>query len=315
MNTPTLEHIVCSSGNHAFRLAYWQWGDARAAHVVMCVHGLTRQGRDFDALAQALLAGAQQCGRPALRIICPDMPGRGQSEWLRDASLYQVPVYAGAVLQLLAHLQQQAAITTLDWVGTSMGGLIGMAMTAAQATPAWPSGVPPVHRLVLNDAGPAIRIEAIRRIGDYVADTGHFASEEEALAFLQQRFASFGAHAPEQWRALNRPMLLPHPQGGWRIHYDPAIGKAFYKVDAEAFARGEALAWQIYDAIGAQVLLLRGAESDLLSRAAAMQMQQRGPRAHVVEFDGVGHAPALVVPQQLAVVQDFLLGGDCRRMA
>ena len=306
-SAPALHHMVCNAGPQAFRQAWWQWGQPDAAHVVVCVHGLTRQGRDFDALAQTLLADAAARGLPPLRIICPDIAGRGQSEWLRDHTLYQVPVYVGAMLQLLAHLQQQAPITRLDWVGTSMGGQIGLGMTAAQAMPVWPQGVPHFSRMVLNDVGPTLSWQALSRIGSYVGDTGHFASEAEAVAHLRERFAAFGPHSDEEWTQLNQAQLMPHPQGGWRQHYDPAIGRAFGDISQDAWAQGEAMLWQMYDAIQAPLLLLRGADSDLLPHETAQAMRQRGPRAQLVEFAGVGHAPTIVAQDQRDAVTGFLL--------
>ncbi len=290
-------------------MAFWQWGDAQAKHVILCVHGLTRQGRDFDALAQALLADAARRGRPPLRIVCPDVPGRGQSEWLRDPALYQVPVYAGAMLQLLAHLHRQAPVARLDWVGTSMGGLIAFGVAVAQGTSAWPLPAP-LHKLVLNDVGPAITWESIERIGSYVADTGHYASEQDGIDRLRERFVNFGPHSSAQWEALNRPMLRVLPDGGWTMHYDPAIAKVFGNVSREAFEQGSELLWQVYDALTVPTLLLRGADSDLLTRDAAHAMQQRGPCAQLVEFAGVGHAPTLVQPDQTAAVCRFLLEDD-----
>ena len=309
MTQPTLQHIVCTSGDHAFRMAWWQWGDPNASHVVLCVHGLTRQGRDFDVLARALLADVEKRGLPSMRIICPDVPGRGRSEWLREPALYQVPTYVGAMLQLLAHLHQQAPIGRLDWVGTSMGGLIAMGIHAVMGTESWPLPSP-IHKLVLNDVGPVITWESIQRIGSYVMDTGHFADEAEALAALQQRFVNFGPHTPEQWTELNRPMLRPHHEGGLQLHYDPMLGLGFRHVPREAFVQGEAILWKLYEAMRTPTLLLRGADSDLLTAPAAKAMTEHGPKPHLIEFAGVGHAPTLVQGDQVEAVRHFLLDAE-----
>ena len=307
LSQPCLHHLTCTHASTPFRMAYWQWGDAAAGHVLVCVHGLSRQGRDFDVLAQTLLHDAAALGLPALRIVCPDMPGRGQSQWLADPRAYQVPVYVVAMLQLMHHLNQQAPIKRFDWLGTSMGGLIGLALAPVSTTPAWPLQVP-LSRLVLNDVGPAISRVGLERIGQYIGQTGQYASVEEAAQALLKNSTSFGAHTPEQWLALCRPMLQPHPQGGWRLHYDPAIGEVFRTSTPEMLAQSETLLWQAYDAITAPTLLLRGAQSDLLTPETAQAMQQRGPHAQLVEFAGVGHAPTLVTQAQIRPVSAFLLG-------
>ncbi len=280
-------------------MAYWQWGNPTAAHVVVCVHGLSRQGRDFDVLAQALVARAGG----ALRVVCPDVAGRGQSEWLKDPMGYQVPHYAADMLALIARLHAQAPVEVLDWIGTSMGGLIGLAVCGQ---PGLPLPVP-VRRLVLNDVGPVIEWQALVRIGTYLGHTGRFASVQQAADAMWAISSSFGPHTPAQWLALSEPMVRPHPEGGVTLHYDPAIAMPFRTVTAESAAQGEAVLWQLYDAVTAQTLLLRGADSDLLSPATAQAMTQRGPRARLVEFAGVGHAPTLVATDQVTVVQGFLL--------
>lgn len=299
MTEPVLNYVTCPDAAGGHRMAYWQWGDATSGHVVVCVHGLSRQGRDFDVLAQALVSRAGG----ALRVVCPDVAGRGQSEWLKDPMGYQVPGYAADMLTLLAQLHAQAPIEVLDWVGTSMGGLIGLAVCGQ---PGLPLPVP-VRRLVLNDVGPVIEWRALERIGAYLGDTGRFASVQQAADAMWAISSSFGPHTSAQWLALSTPMVRPHPEGGVTLHYDPAIAVPFHAFTAESAAQGEAALWQLYDAVTAQTLLLRGADSDLLSPATARAMTQRGPRARLVEFAGVGHAPTLVATDQVAVVQTFLL--------
>jgi pimeloyl-ACP methyl ester carboxylesterase len=281
-------------------MAYWQWGADHAPHVVLCVHGLTRQGRDFDVLAQALCQQAAERGQ-ALRVVCPDVVGRGQSDWLKNPALYQLPTYAADLLTLLAKLQP----STLDWVGTSMGGLIGMAL----AGPLPAAAGPRVRRLVLNDVGPVIELSALQRIGSYLGKTGVFDSAQQAADALWSISSSFGPHTPEQWLALTQPMLKPLSDGSgrWTLHYDPALAEPFKNFTPQSVAQGEALLWQAYDQITAQTLLLRGAESDLLSPQTAQAMTQRGPKARLVEFAAVGHAPTLVAPDQVQVVLDFVL--------
>ena len=302
MPEPTLAHVHCPDAHGGHRMAYWQWGEPTAPHLVVCVHGLSRQGRDFDVLARALLARAAAQGR-ALRVVCPDVVGRGESDWLQDPMGYQFPTYVGDMLALLAALQAQAPIATFDWVGTSMGGLIGMTLAGVPDLPL-PA---PVHRMVLNDVGPVIEWSALARIGQYLGKSGTFESVEVAAAHMRDISIGFGPHSDAQWLALSRPMLRPAAAGGWRLHYDPAIAVPYAALNQQTAADGEAALWQMYDRVQAQTLLLRGAESDLLSRATAQAMHARGPRPRVVEFAGVGHAPTLVAADQVATVLDFLL--------
>lgn len=301
MIEPRLLHVQCPDNAGGHRMAYVEWGAAAAPHVIVCVHGLSRQGRDFDVLARALVERAG----PQLRVVCPDVVGRGRSDWLADPSGYQIFQYAADMLALLAQLNAQAPISRLDWVGTSMGGLIGMAIAGQPELPL-PA---PIRRLVLNDVGPAIEWSALERIGTYLGRTGTFGSVEEAAAAMWAVSTSFGPHTPEQWLALSRPMVRPAADDPARLslHYDPAIAVPFGALTREAAAQGEQLLWQAYDRIGARTLLLRGAQSDLLKPDTARAMTLRGPKARLLEFDGVGHAPTLVDAAQVEAVGSFLL--------
>jgi pimeloyl-ACP methyl ester carboxylesterase len=281
-------------------MAYWQWGAAAAGHVIVCVHGLARQGRDFDQLAQALVAGADH----PLRVVCPDVVGRGRSDWLKDPMGYQVPQYVGDMLALLAQLHAQASVGVLDWLGTSMGGLIGMGICGTPGLAGLPA---PVRCLVLNDVGPVIQWQALARIGTYLGNTGHFDSIEQAADALWAISKTFGPHSREQWLALSHHMLRQVPGGGFTLHYDPAIAVPFRGVTEESTAQGTAALWQLYDHIEAQTLVTRGADSDLLAPGTAAAMTERGPKARVIEFAGVGHAPTFVAADQIEAVLTFLL--------
>ncbi len=298
MTEPTLNYVSCPDAAGGHRMAWWEWGDPSASHVVMCVHGLSRQGRDFDLLAQALVARAGG----ALRVVCPDVVGRGRSEWLKDPMGYQLQNYAADMLALLAQLQRNAPVSTLDWVGTSMGGLIGMAVGG---TPGLPLPAP-LRRLVLNDVGPVIQWQALQRIGTYLGHPTRFDTLQQAADAMWAVSTSFGPHTPQQWLDLSRPMVRALPDGALTLHYDPAIAVPFRTITREAAAQGEATLWQLYDNIQAATLLTRGAQSDLLSRETAQAMTQRGPRARLVEFAGVGHAPTLIAPDQVESVASFL---------
>jgi pimeloyl-ACP methyl ester carboxylesterase len=280
------QHTVqCLSPAGLHDMAYVEWGDADNPRVLVCVHGLTRCGRDFDFLAQAMA--------DRYRVVCPDVVGRGRSGWLRDKTYYTVPQYCADMVTLLARLD----VETVHWVGTSMGGLIGMALAAQEKTP--------ISRLVLNDVGPVLTAASVARIGEYVGRAPRFASIEEAETFVRFVSMPFGALSDAEWRHLTVHALRPLPDGGFEMAYDPGIAEPF----RQAMGDGKDVeVWPIYDAVKCPTLLLRGAQSDLLSSETARQMMERGPRAKVVEVSGVGHAPMLMAADQIAVVREFLLG-------
>ncbi len=304
MDEPTLHFLDCDHagvqpGTH--RMAHWSHGSPHHSHVVVCVHGLARQGRDFDVLAHALMGeGGQRC-----RVVSVDIAGRGMSDWLVDPSLYQVPQYAADMLTLLMTLKGQGA-QTIDWVGTSMGGLIGIAVAAQAALQPQLKSLM-LRKLVLNDVGPVIQTASLQRIIGYLGADKRFATEQEAVDYLWSLSTSFGHHTPEQWLALSRPMIRADGSV-FKLHYDPAIALPVRATTPQAAAQGQALLWQLYDAISSQTLVLRGQQSDLLSSETAQEMTQRGPKAVLVEFDDVGHAPTLVQSDQIKAVEDFLFG-------
>jgi pimeloyl-ACP methyl ester carboxylesterase len=286
---PRLRHVQCLAPEGLHHMAYWEWGDAANPKVLVCVHGLTRQGRDFDTLARAM-AGEY-------RVVCPDVVGRGESDWMKNPASYAIPGYVADMVTLLARLDARE----VHWVGTSMGGLIGLGLAALPESP--------IRKLVLNDVGPAIEYAALARIGTYVGAPAHWATLDEAADALRAISLGFGPHTREEWLDLTRPQLVSDGDG-FKPHYDPAIGVPFRAVTPELAAAGEAMLWQSYDAIRCPTLVLRGAESDLLARATAEAMTQRGPRARLHEIAGVGHAPTLVHADQIAVVRDFLLSAS-----
>ena len=286
MTEPRLDSVQCLGARGLHRMAYCEWGDPANPRVLVCAHGLARQGRDFDTLAQALSAH--------YRVVCPDVVGRGRSDWLADPAGYQIPAYVADMVTLLARLRADE----LHWVGTSMGGLIGLGLAALPKSP--------IRKLVLNDVGPTIEAAALQRIGAYLGQPLRWASVDEAADYLWSISASFGPHSREQWLALTRPMLKPDGDG-FKLHYDPAIAAPLRAVTPEMAKAGEAMLWASYDALRCPTLLLRGADSDLLSGATAQAMTQRGPKARLHEFAGVGHAPTLIAPDQIEVVREFLL--------
>ncbi len=261
------------------RMAWVEWGPADGAPV-LCVHGLTRNGRDFDVLAQAL-AGQ---GR---RVICPDLPGRGASDWLPDPMLYQPPSYVVALTHLLARIDQP-----VDWVGTSLGAICGMGIAAAKGHP--------IRRMVMNDLGPFVPQAAMVRIRDYMATTPRFPDLAALEAHLRRVHAPFGALTDEQWRHLAETSARPAGDGGVLLHYDPAIATPILAQEAQALDMRF-----LWNALDLPVLAIRGAESDLLLPETATAMAEKpGVRLEIVA--GAGHAPALMDPAQVALVAGFL---------
>jgi len=303
MEEPRLDFVTCASPAGLHRMAYWEWGAPDNPDVVVCVHGLTRTGRDFDRLARRL------AGR--YRVACPDVAGRGRSDCLPDPAFYTVPQYVSDMLVLLARLRA----ARLDWVGTSMGGLIGMLLGGAAAGVAglrahagagFPgAGALRFERLVLNDVGPRLDPVALARIGQYVGQPEAFDSFDAAVDYVKGVSASFGAHDDEEWRELTRHVFRPEA-GRWVKHYDLRLAQPFAAQDAAGLAAGERMLWQCYDALDCPILVLRGAQSDLLTESTAREMLARNPRASLVEFEGVGHAPTLLHPDQIEPVARFL---------
>jgi pimeloyl-ACP methyl ester carboxylesterase len=284
--SPRFKEVRCLGATGLHRMAYTEWGDPANPRVLVCVHGLSRQGRDFDVLAQALA--------DEYRVVCPDVVGRGRSDWLADPAGYAVPAYVADMVTLLARLDADC----VHWVGTSMGGLIGLGLASLPGSP--------IARLVLNDVGPKIEWASLQRIGQYLGQPSHWATEQEAADALWQISQPFGPHSPEQWLALCRPMLRPDG-AGFKLHYDPAIAVPFKAINAAAAAAGEAALWYAWSRITCPTLVLRGAESDLLSVQTVQAMVHSRPGTRVHEVAGVGHAPTLVQPDQVQVVREFLL--------
>jgi pimeloyl-ACP methyl ester carboxylesterase len=272
---------LSSLSPHGFhRVNYYEWGDPANDRVVICVHGVSRNGRDFDVLGEAL--------SPTHRVIAVDMPGRGASQWLPDANDYVFPTYLTTLTALVA----RSNAARVAWVGTSMGALLGMVMAAQRDTP--------VSRLVVNDAGPLIEPAAVARIRDYLGLAPTFATFAEAEAYIRAVSAPFGALTDAQWDHLTRTSVAQNADGRYAMTYDPGIAVPF---------RGTAAPpdlWPVWDAIRCPTLVLRGAESDLLSVATAQAMTARGPKARLVEFPGIGHAPMLLSADQTAPVVAFL---------
>jgi len=286
MSEPVFGAVQCLSPAGLHKMGYTQWGDPRNPRVLVCVHGLTRVGRDFDRLARAL------CDR--YRVICPDAVGRGRSDWLRDPAHYMLSQYVADMVTLIARLD----VDQVAWIGTSMGGLVGIGLSGLEQSP--------IVRLVLNDVGPRMELSALERIGTYVGQPIRFESLEQATEYNRSIAAGFAMRSDDEWREITASVLKVDGDG-YVLHYDPAISVPVRALTPELIAAGEHMLWSLYDAIRCPTLLLRGERSDLLTVATAAEMSERGPRARVVTIPGVGHAPMLFDPEQIDVVKAFLL--------
>lgn len=304
---PRLNYVMCASQAGMHRMAYWEWGDPQNDRVLLCVHGLTRNGRDFDPLA-ARLSGQY-------RVVCPDVVGRGRSDWLVDPRHYVIPQYVSDMLTLIARLNP----ARLDWVGTSMGGLIGMglaaglSMSAALRPPRGEFGLDAartikLERVVLNDIGPTLNDTGLSRIAEYVGRDEAFDSFETAVEYVKDVSQGFGPHDDAGWRELTRHVFNER-DGRWHKHYDLRIAEPIARQDAAVLKGAEAVLWAGFESLRGPVLVLRGETSDLLTAESLQEMQQRNVLARAVTFAGVGHAPTLRRADQLDVVADFLLEG------
>lgn len=268
-------------GLHGFhRVRYTEWGAPDNPDVVICVHGLTRNGRDFDHLARALASD--------FRVLCPDVVGRGLSDWLAHPQDYGYPLYLSDMSALIA----RSGAERVRWVGTSMGGLIGMMLAAQPGSP--------IERLVINDVGPLLPRSALERIAGYVGRTGPFADAPALEAQLRSVLAPFGPLSDAQWAHLAAHSTRRNADGSVSLAYDPAIADAF------AGPQQDVVLWPVWDAVRCPTLVLRGADSDLLREDTAEEMTRRGPRTQLRVFSGIGHAPALMSEDQIDAVAAFL---------
>ena len=288
MTQAQLKTVQCLSPAGLHQMVYQEWGDPANDRTLICVHGLTRVSNDFDALAQAMAND--------YRIICPDVVGRGRSGRLRDPQYYRVPQYVSDMVTLIARLD----VASVDWFGTSMGGVIGMALASLPDNP--------IRKLLLNDIGPSIDAEALARIGAYVGQEVRFATFDEAWQYVRAISQSFGPHSDEQWRKLAADVMRQNAEGAWVFLYDPNLALPFKAATVQSAQLDEQMLWAAYDAIRCPTLVVRGTESDLLSPATALAMSQRGPRAKVVELAGIGHAPTFLSDAQIALAKGFFLG-------
>jgi pimeloyl-ACP methyl ester carboxylesterase len=292
MTEARIKSVQCISPAGLHRMAYKEWGDPANQNVLVCVHGVTRVGDDFDSLARAL--------SDHYRVVCPDVVGRGRSGRLRNPQLYQIPQYVSDMVTLVARVTANSDGGPVDWFGTSMGGLIGMGLASLPDNP--------IRKLVLNDIGPTLDPAALQRIGDYIGQDLRFHSFDEGAAFVREVSASFGQHTDEQWHKLASDVLRENAEGQWVRHYDMGLAEPLKGSTPERAKADEAALWAAYDAIGCPTLLVRGEHSDLLSRETAQQMLGRGPKPQLVEIPDTGHAPTFINADQIAIARKFLIG-------
>ena len=277
-------YVQCSSGENQHRMAYHAWGNPNNPKVLICVHGLTRRGSDFKTLAQAMCKDYY--------VVCPDVVGRGDSDRLTNPMQYAVPQYVADMAELVKKL----GVNQVDWFGTSMGGLIGMVYASMPNSP--------IRRMLINDVGPRIEPDAIKRLGSYVGQPFSFANRADALSRLNQICATFGEHTPEEWEIYNGPMLVQR-DGMWIMHYDPNISVPFASVNPIMAKAGEMAMWHAFKQIHIPMLIVRGGDSDLLSAATVAEMCKVNPYARSIEIPHVGHAPAFVKAEQIALAKEF----------
>lgn len=276
--------VQCTNGDGSHRMAYHAWGDPSNPKVLLCVHGLTRRGSDFNTLAQAMSKDYY--------VVCPDVVGRGDSDRLQNPMMYAVPQYVADMASLVKHL----GVAHVDWFGTSMGGLIGMVYASMPNSP--------IRRMLINDVGPRIEPEAIKRLGSYVGQTFSFTNRADALERLNAICASFGEHTPQEWEIYNGPMLI-QKNGLWEMHYDPDISVPFASVNPIMAKAGEMAMWHAFKQIHIPMLIVRGGNSDLLSAKTVAEMCKVNPYARSIEIPNVGHAPAFVKAEQIALAKEF----------
>jgi pimeloyl-ACP methyl ester carboxylesterase len=290
-----IKSVQCISPSGLHQMAYKEWGEADNPAVLICVHGVTRVSDDFDNLARALA--------DRYRVVCPDVVGRGRSGRLLNPQLYRLPQYVSDMVTLIAavtgHTAGETGRKDVHWFGTSMGGLIGMGLASLPGSP--------ISRLVLNDIGPTLDGAALQRIGDYIGQDVRFPTFEMAARFVRDISVTFGPHTDEEWRKLAADVLVQDSDGQWTRHYDLGLAQPFRATTIDSAQADQAALWTAYDAIRCPTLLVRGAQSDLLSRATAEEMTRRGPKATLVEIPDVGHAPTFLHDDQIAIARKFLL--------
>lgn len=307
---PTLHYLLCTNPRGWHRIGYWEWGDPDNDEVLLCVHGLTRNGRDFDALARRL--------SHRYRVICPDMAGRGTSDWLEDADFYTFAQYVGDMATLIGQVQPER----INWLGTSMGGLLGLTfiyMLSQTATtpltgtrcnaeaPLWlRQKSNPIHKLILNDIGPELALDGMKNIARYAEITESFPDYAQAVDYARTHWTGFGLETDEQWALFTEHYFVTDMKSQWIPHYDPAIIRAFVRGLNYPMQESQDFLWSVFQQLQIPVLLLRGEHSDLLSAEVYQRMLDEQPRAQGWQTPRAGHAPSLTHEDEIQVIEQFL---------
>ncbi len=282
MTTPQQKYVNCQNPKGSHKTAYFQWGNPGPTPPIICVHGLTRNAHDFDKLAQALSHRTQ--------VLCPDVVGRGQSDWLPSPQLYDYSQYVSDMNTLMT----QTKAPKISWIGTSMGGLIGMMLAAMPQSP--------IKCLIINDVGPYLEAKALDRIGSYVGTAPKFQNLKEVEHYLRTVHAPFAPMTNQDWQTMAQHGSKQTPDGSYQLSYDPKIGDAL-----RASLTGQDVnLWPIWEAISCPTLVIRGAKSDLLSKGTAQQMTTTGPKAQLIEIAEAGHAPSLMSQDQINLIANWL---------
>ncbi len=279
-------HYHLGLGFHGFhRLNYLEWGDVekfQSQETLVCVHGLTRNAHDFDYFAQKL------CDQ--YRIVCPDVVGRGDSDHLEASDGYNYLQYNADMNALIARLN----VTEVNWIGTSMGGIIGMVLASVQQSP--------IRRLVVNDIGPEVSRDALMSIAEYIGRTDEFASLKELEDHLRTIYKEFAPMSDDDWEQMAHYSSRRTKRGTWRRKVDSRVGEAF----RDSITYFNVDMWDTWESISCPVLVLRGKDSSFLSEQTAKRMLECGPETTLVEFDDTGHTPTLRNDEQVDVIADWL---------
>lgn len=307
---PTLHYLLCTNPRGWHRMGYWEWGDPNNDHVLLCMHGLSRNGRDFDQVARRF--------SDQYRVICPDIVGRGTSDWLEDPDFYTFAQYVGDLSTLLAQLQP-ARIT---WLGTSMGGLIALTYIYMLSQTAQPpltgsrcnassadwlrEKSNPIVRLILNDIGPELALGGMKNIGRYVESGNNFATYDEAVQYAREHWTGFGLETDEQWESYTSHYFVTNMESQWVPHFDPAIMRAFIRGLNYPMVESQNFLWSVFQQLQIPVLVMRGAHSDLLTAEVYQRMLDEQPLAQGWQTDRAGHAPSLTHEDELEAIERFL---------
>ncbi len=283
-NTLRKNSVISISGKGFHRIAYRDWGRVKSPETVFCLHGLTRNAYDFDNLAKVLSVNR--------RVICPDIVGRGNSDWLPSHEDYNLPQY-NLDIAVLAAKTARNSNGVFDLIGTSLGGLMGIILASMQNSP--------VKRLVINDIAPEVPYSALKRLSQYLGEDPFFDNLVQAEAYLREKYAPFSPMSDKNWRRMTKHSTRKSGDG-FRLAYDPAISENYRRYWLLMYFS----LWNYWDKINCPVLILRGKESDFLTEPLLSRMTDALPHADVVEFDGVGHTPSLNSAEQINSIVNWL---------